>query len=171
MAYKNYKAGEHAELLAKSFFEKHGWAVEDVRAVREFQNQDIDFIIYAGEKKRKVEVKSDSYLDTIDPIAGFKPRHTFFIEWITDLFRNKWGWIQYTQADLICYVAEKTERIFIFRPAEMREYIQKNRDRITIKLSKEPFDAGEISIGAIVDYEDYKAQDYKLWVYPQPYEL
>lgn len=166
MAYKDYKAGESAELLAKSFFEKFGWAVEDVRAVRDYQKQDVDFLIYRGNERRKVEVKSDSYIDTIDPTADFKRRHTFFVEWITDLFGYKWGWISYTQADLICVVAKETSRIFVYRPSQMREYIQRNRDKLTFRTAREPNDAGEISIGIIVDYMDYEAQGFKLWTYP-----
>lgn len=126
--FHNNANGRYGEIAVMDWFTNQGYKCVDVSKNENFFDCDVDLLVYSkiGEGVKQVEVKTDGWLDTFDSKAG-KYRENFFIECSTNILSNKAGWIFKTTADLVFIVAERTGKMFVFDPNEMRAYIKTHR--------------------------------------------
>ena len=156
--YNHNANGRYGEIAVIQWLTDKGYKVVDVSKDKDFFDCDVDLLVYSksGNGFRQVEVKTDSWLDTYDYKSG-QYRQNFFIECSTNILDNKAGWIFKTTADRVFIVAERTGKMFVFDPAEMRTYIKTHRRDLVIKDVTEKNNPNKVSIGALVNYNRYKA--------------
>ncbi len=136
------------EQLVKLFLEKEGYFVIDVSKDQHYWSQDIDFIAIKGDNTIKVEVKYDSWIHKTNNL---------FIELMSDVDRNKSGWIDYCKADYLfyvdavdntCYVISLDDvRVYLKHyPYKVKECIDRNKSGYIIKRSQ----------GALINIDDIR---------------
>lgn len=133
------------EWLVKEYLERNGYDVIDVSKNKEYWVQDVDFIAVKGEKQTKIEVKYDGWI--------YKTRN-MFIELLTDIDKNKCGWIDYCKADVLFYVDAITHICYVVKLKDIRDYI--NKYSYQTKISVDTTASGQIykcSKGALINID------------------
>ena len=114
--------GKKGEQRAQEHFESLGWQVYDVSDIPEYRQKEIDFILQKDGEVFTVEVKSST--------SAAKDRK-LVVETFVDISIKKLGWIWTTEADLLAVVSG--DKMFIYLPYEMREYITECNKQIVCK--------------------------------------
>lgn len=142
------------EQLVKEYLEQEGYCVVDVSKDQHYWSQDIDFIAIKGTETIKIEVKYDSWIHVT---------RNLFIELLTDIDRNKCGWIDYCKADYLYYVDAIDTTCYVIALDDVRDYLRKYPYKIKNHQEK-----NKRSQGALVNVdlmsELYNIEKFKLQV-------
>ena len=104
------------EILVYNHLTSNGYNVLDVSKDQQYWTQDIDFIAFKGGRTIKIEVKYDSWINST---------RNMFIELLSDVDKNKCGWIDYCKADYLYYVDANSKVCYIVSVDDVRDYLSK----------------------------------------------
>lgn len=138
---KQFQIGEE---YAIQCLEKNGYKVTDRRNDSEYWAMDIDLTATKNEQTSEIEVKWDGRI---------QQTNTFFFELITDIAQNKQGWAAYTQSDFIFYGDSKRKVFYVFRTADMRQYLKQHTGEYETRIASDYRRDGTVrkqSLGAII---------------------
>ena len=106
----------------KRYFRELGIKYEDVTNNCKYWGKDIDFITPAA----TIEVKWDSKLSATGNI---------FIETVSNTEKDKPGWFNICEADLIYYGDAVNKLFYIFKREQLAQYIEENKDNLKVKTA------------------------------------
>lgn len=115
---KSLTKGSKGEEKVAEWLLNNGYTVHDLRNNYEARKKDIDFLAEKGDDIISLEVKSQSNV-AYDTLMN--------IEDILNIRTGRLGWIHYCEADFIIIYSH--DRLFIFKPEEMRQYIQETDNK------------------------------------------
>jgi len=119
---KNFEHASSIGLIGENIFIKYinqnleeGLISKDVRLEKEYQNKDIDFVIQdtVGNTVKTFEVKTETTLNNKISVVYWK-----------DLNKQKKGWIQVTEADIIFLYKQQLNRAFLIKTDILKKYIE-----------------------------------------------
>lgn len=110
--------GRSGEEIVAEFFRNRGITVEDKTDVREYQIKDIDFLLTNKEgQKCSIEVKTDFLM--------YKTGNLFFESVYHKDFGDSKGWLDYCEADYICFFDAVNRILYIYDYKNGKELITK----------------------------------------------
>lgn len=129
--YNCLKTAKIGEELVKEFFEKKGYKVQDVSDDKEWQEHDIDLLVYQNDKLiHKIEVKTDEKALATGNV---------FIETKSN---QSLGWIWKTEADYI-YIVIPNIKIYVLYKDEFVAWFRNNMHNCKSKSSQTTTKNGE----------------------------
>ena len=132
--------GKRGERIFAAFLESRGCRYEDVSESKEYQDKDVDFIVYSRKepgRKVMVEVKNDTRIAQTGNV---------FFETMSNVDFATNGCFSKTEADLMAIVSE-TEKLIYFVDAKfLKEYVGRNNDSLRF-ISRVP---GSNSCGYLI---------------------
>lgn len=137
----DYRFGE--ELAIKCLCAR-GFQVIDQRDNPTYWKKDIDITAMKDGVKSNIEIKWDSRIGM---------SNAYFFELYTDIDQNKLGWANYTQADYIFYGDSRNKCFYVFKSADMRNYLETHRSEYETRMASDYRRDGTVrkrSLGAIV---------------------
>lgn len=141
------------EQLVKEHLEQEGYCVVDVSKDQHYWSQDIDFIAIKGTETIKIEVKYDSWIHAT---------RNLFIELLTDVERNKCGWIDYCKADYLYYVDAIDSTCYVIALDDVRDYLRNYPYKIKNHQEKNKRSQGALVnvdlMSELYDVERFKLQ-------------
>lgn len=117
-------AGKIGENMGMELMNNLGFEVTDTSKNPEYYAKDIDFLATLGEIDMQVEVKSDAQMGKTGNAV---------IELISNKETNRPGWYYYTEASHLFYVDITNSLIHSVRVNELKDYYEKNKNRLQIK--------------------------------------
>lgn len=105
-----------AEERVLAYLRGRGWPCIDVRR----RNAAWDFELYAGERRQRIDVKCDAYLDTTARLP-FEDRHVFN----DGSIKPGWGWSP--DLDIVAVVGRDTSRCVFVRLPEFRALVEREQ--------------------------------------------
>lgn len=144
MFYEDVSFGRVGEKEVAKQLSQHGWSVNDVTRVTEYQKKDIDLIITKENKQFTVEVKRDRYIGHTNNIS---------LEFANSNNRKRKGegWLNYTEADLLAVNCANSGDSYFFSVAELRDFCRNHKPHLYITFTK----PGEFLMNIIVPLEKY----------------
>lgn len=134
------------EYVVKQYLQNEcGETVIDVSKNKDYWIQDVDFLAVKGNRTTKIEVKYDNNINTY---------HSFFIELLSNVSKQKPGWIDYTKADYIFYLDTVSYICYVMKPQDLRQWISNNEYKVKVCRK----DGYKCSSGAIVPIKSYEQQ-------------
>lgn len=125
--------GKRGEALVKQALAARKHCVEDLSNIAEYQRKDIDMRLTKNGVSVTVEVKNDLRSNTTNNV---------FVETYNsnNISRNGAGWLNYCEADYLCFVQEEKHLAHIVNRCELIRQIWGGAYR----LSNSPFSQGYI---------------------------
>lgn len=139
-------AWKKAELKVQALLLSRGIKFDDVSGNPEYWKLDIDLIVHSEKGDISIEIKNDSWLSKTGNL---------FLETITDIENKKEGWFAYSAADLLYYIDDNNELLFIYKMEELRNYISQQSAAYIKRHTKQcHLDKNKTSEGICVPAKD-----------------
>lgn len=123
-----------------------GIKFDDVSKNPEYFSKDIDIIAYTENGTKAIEVKNDSLIHKTGNL---------FLETLSDVENAADGWFVYSEADLLYYACDKTNRCFIYRMDELRRFVDAQNDAYIKRHTKDcHLDKYKVSRGLCIPLKD-----------------
>lgn len=119
------KIAEEFSVEIKEYFTSKGVEVVDMEDHAIYRGKDVDFIIKKNGKRKKVELKADTYY----------PRN-FYIEVVSNTTKGTPGCFLYTESDYILYAFINHGVFYMIPTIEFQEWFKENEDRFPEPKSK-----------------------------------
>ena len=129
--------GKRGERIFAKFLDCMKLEYDDVSDVREYQKQDIDFIVKCGESDLKFEVKNDTRIATTGNI---------FFETMSNVDYSTNGCFNKTKADVMVIVSESESKLYMISSNALKKYVDENKSHLRF-ISRVP---GSNSCGYLV---------------------
>lgn len=113
---KSLEIGKKAESKVAYILEQNGFSVTDVSDDKDYQKQDIDFIIEKDGQEWTFEVKSDSKIASTGNI--------YFEKGFDRVSGYRQGWLGYCEADWIGYYCATNDTVYIIRFDGYQDYLR-----------------------------------------------
>ena len=134
------------EYVVKQFLQNEcGETVIDVSKNKDYWIQEVDFLSVKGNRTNKIEVKYDNNVYNYQ---------SFFVELLSNVEKQKPGWIDYTKADYIFYLDTVSYMCYVMKPEDLREWLSKNEYQVKFCYK----DGYKSSSGAIVPINSFEKQ-------------
>lgn len=121
------EVGKTGEVIVAEFLEKQGYNVIDVSDDKEYQKQDIDFVIEKDGVRHTLEIKTDNYIATLG---------TFLFE---DVFHKDYGdvkgWLHYCQAEILCMYDTVNRKCYWLDGDVMRQVVKTRSNNYKVQYS------------------------------------
>lgn len=116
------EVGKKGETAVKNTLTARKWNVEDVSKQTEYQQKDIDLIVWQTENdSRTIEIKYDSRIaDT----------GNMFVEYCSNSRTERAGWLSYCKAEYIFYVDARNNLSYCFLLEDLKDYIEINKNKL-----------------------------------------
>lgn len=126
---KSKQIGREAEVKVKSALEARGKKVEDVTENKEYWAKDIDFkVAWEDGESATIEVKADRRISETGNLC---------IELITNVAKQREGWISKCEADYIFYVDLKKNLSYCFALADLTQFLKERSRLVRVVHTKE----------------------------------
>lgn len=149
---RDLEEAKKGEQKVRQLLEDKGWIVQDVSDEKEYQQQDIDFIITKDGRTHTIEVKYDGLIAATG---------NFFLELQSSMEYKTPGWFSICQADMVFYVDKQNNVVHIFSMKDMKEFVEKVWCRLVHTNADH---ANKTTQGRLASKEKFK-QEYGLTSY------
>lgn len=112
------KIADEFSVKIKYYFKSKGVEVIDLESHPFYRKKDIDFIIKKDNKKKKVELKADTYYP-----------NNFYIETISNTTKNTTGCFLYTESDFILYAFINHNIFYMIPTDKFQDWFKDNTER------------------------------------------
>ena len=144
----NYKTGEY---YAKQCLAYNDFQVIDRTEDNNYWIRDIDFTAIKDNRTFEIEVKYDTRISK---------SNNLYLELIPDIQKNKLGWAQYTEADIIFYGDANNLIFYVFAVDDMRRFLNEHKEKYETRIATDyNYHDGSIykqSVGAVVPLPIFK---------------
>ena len=123
--------GEHGEKVVMQYFKDNNIRFEDKRHIKEFQQDEIDFISYAKNGKQTVEVKtSENNIHKYNSIMI--KLHTAYDDEDEAIKRGNDAFICKTRASFLFFVDAQSNDIIIIKTDKIKECLNANLNTLRV---------------------------------------
>lgn len=112
--------GQQGETIMIEQLVLSGYAVKDVRDVRDYQAKDIDLIATKGDRTLTFEMKTDTFMTT---------RHNFFFETVSNAEYDVVGCMFKTEADFLLYYPVGQQLMYCMNMPKYRAFAVAHKDQ------------------------------------------
>lgn len=152
---KDNEIGKRGERIFAKFLESRGRVYKDVSNDKEFQSQDIDFLVESKREPGKMlgfEVKNDTQIAKTGNI---------FFETMSNVDYSTDGCFSKTKAQVMVIVSESEKKIYMVAAGRLKKFVDENKSRLRF-ISRVP---GSNSCGYLVPIrmlgDDLKVRTYQ----------
>lgn len=114
--------GKRGERIFASFLKQRGYKFEDVSENKEYQDDDIDFVVETKlGRKVSFEVKNDSLIHKTGNI---------FFESISNVDHNTVGCFEKTKSTYMAICSEPGKKIYLVKSQFLKDYVNENKNSL-----------------------------------------
>ena len=126
--------GKRGEKIFSKYLDNLGLEHEDVSDVKEYQKQDIDFVVRAKTGQTwTVEVKNDTRIAQTGNI---------FFETISNVHYSSNGCFNKTNADAMVIVSESEKKLYIVTTKNLKKFVEDNKEHLKFRTTPGSNSAG-----------------------------